>query len=490
LLEGIGRLFKGTEGGLLSKLQQLWKGRAAAKALSTDVIDAGRMAEKALPSADEIAKITVSALNTQKKLRTIESNLGRFTQNLQNIFGTLQRANPEVAAQYSDDVTRIVNKMEEARKNLVSNPAVAKVIVEEQMAVLSSLEAQVMSKIPAQFQMMGFPPITEAKNALNNAHSLLNEVADKVALTSKNIGDRTKFLNEYLQLYKKSPSFAKDEWLASPANAKYYDELMRSGRLEDIIQSLEGKARKIPFSTRMKGLTYTDILKRVGLGAGATVGAGALGASKMLSWFDSSMDAVESQTQNVENALAGLQNSTSGVGKDIVFAVNRALANLDKTTADASQMMSENMPDAVSIFARNMVSQHAVLAGALNQWDKVKDSSSNPQLAEQAYTQLEALTSYIETQIKNLGANVGVQVRAPTDEFSRSGNISQIQELLNIPVSGDLDQPTINALKSLENKLNSQAGSDEFAGYFYNPAINHVISYQDLFNAKRRLEKY
>jgi len=467
----------------LSKLQKLWKSRGASTALSTEVLEGGQAAakviEKALPSIDDIA---TSAMRTKQALRQVESQLNMFPRHIQSALNTAKRANPQMAAQYESVAAKMVEKISEANKLMASDPVAAKRILEEQMALLN--------QIP-DINIPGFNSIANAKNALGNAHGVLTELGDVYALTSKNIGNRTKFLNEYLSAYKKyGPDYARNKWLASPANAKYYDELMRSGRLEDIIQSLQGTARKIPFKQRLKGLTWTDVLTRLGLGAGAAAATSAAGVAKVFTWFDESSSDVGSKAQGLENSMMALENATSGDGKAIVQAANRSLANINRTSMQAMKMMENNMPDAVNVFVRSVGTEQATLAGALNQWDKVAASSSNPQLAQQAYGQLKAFADNIEAKLKKLGANVGVKVREPGDQFSEAANISQVQEALNLPPTGKIDVATVNALKQLESKLNQAAETNEFTGYFYNPALNHIISYQDLLNAKQRLEKY
>lgn len=439
-------------------------------------MDASKMAEKVLPTAVDFTR---SAQATKRAFDRVDNLWGQFNSDVQSVISVIKSTKPDIAAKYSDEINRVLSQLQEAQKVMRSDPVKARTIIEAQMPFINSIPS-----IP------GLGSIQSAKNSLLTIHHTLGELTDVYGLASKNIGKPAPFINEYLRLRSSYPDEAA-RWLTNPQNAKFFDELMKSGRARKIINELkQSGAESVPWATRLKGITYTDVLKRIGLGTAGAAGAGALGVSKVFSWLDSSTDDITAQTDGIENTLSSLQRNTSGTGRDIVAAVNKAMANLNTASKRATQMMSENMPDAVSNFTKDIVSQHAVLAGALNQWDRVIDSSSDPRLAEQARSQLGAFVGFIENQIKQLGANVGVQIRTPQDEFSRAGNISQIQDLLNLPVTGELDQATINALKSLENKLNSEAGSNEFAGYFYNPALNHVISYQDLLNAKRRLEKY
>lgn len=190
-----------------------------------------------------------------------------------------------------------------------------------------------------------------------------------------------------------------------------------------------------------------------------------------------------SGTGDLGSSIIALESKTHDEGRDIVIETAQALAKI--SDALKSVMSSGNTSELISTIG----AQQAILRKSLDKWQRVVSNSSDPILAQQAYSQLKSFVSSIESKLHSFSGTVTPK-GSTSDSLASEANISQVQEALNIPVTGKLDSATVYALRQMEAKLNKIAGSDEFTGYFYDPALNHIISYQDLLNARQRLQKY
>lgn len=64
----------------------------------------------------------------------------------------------------------------------------------------------------------------------------------------------------------------------------------------------------------------------------------------------------------------------------------------------------------------------------------------------------------------------------------------EIQGLLNLEETGNLDSKTIDNLKKLEMEYNMKAGTDLFTKLFFNNG--KVIQYEDLSKIRSIMQKY
>jgi hypothetical protein len=112
-----------------------------------------------------------------------------------------------------------------------------------------------------------------------------------------------------------------------------------------------------------------------------------------------------------------------------------------------------------------------------------------------AYGIGQKIKNYIETSAKNLsdlarqlGVNIDIS-RTPTITAPGKSEVSNIQQLLGITQTGQVDRNTISTLKQLENEFNTRAGTKEWTGTFVSPSGN-IANYDDIIKSFNIINQY
>lgn len=323
--------------------------------------------------------------------------------------------------------------------------------------------------------------------------SLFHTNKQVLGMTSRNLGNDTKFLQEYLAL-KRNPSAAGklELWVSNPSNFRKLEELHQSDRIFDIIN-----AGKLSRRQKLLGITPRDMAKRLGLGT-AAAGTGVIG---LYSWFSGSNNpaVVGHQAAQMGGSVQTLQSR--GDGGKILNDVKRSLGNIEKLVADVNPKLSTpEAPAATELYINEMSKELMVLIGAIRKWPTVVQNSNNPKLAQ---AQGQDLYRFVDTQIKglkSLAEQLGISIQMPgtapgiagltTQRSPDSDNLTKIQGFLRLNQTGRLDGATIQALRNLEYRFNKRARTSEFTGTFVVPEAGHVVSYDDLIKAYKIIQKY
>lgn len=483
----ISKLFSKVGPELVGGLKNVWHSRqankAAAEAAFKNIDDLSKIGGKFSYELSNLADNAAHELMSAKS--KISSLISKFPAELSGTKAYIQKL---------DQIDLIIKKNPEEAAKLI-NDMIGEIHKTDVNALISALESS--GKISGEFQKVNTSSmITKYVDDVLQSLNTSKFQANKAAQLAKEIGatrfggSDIDFVNQYLKHYKRSESIDAQKWFANPHNIDRLDKLKSSGRVEKILSELEGKATKLPMSVRLEGLTYGDVATRLGIGAAAVGAASVPAVTGVFDWFESAKNAVSADVSELEATLSQLHSKTSGRGKDILSAVNNAMRNIGIESINVKNNMEKDVPNAINTFVEGIARQHETISGAIDNWSTVVQSSSDKQLAQKAGQLLEAFARLIEGKFKELGASVGVTPKVKSEELVENANIMQIQQALRLPVSGELDDNTVSALKDIENKMNMHAGTTEFTGMLYNPAKNHIIQYKDLLEINRRLSKY
>ena len=340
-------------------------------------------------------------------------------------------------------------------------------------------------------QLRTVPGVLEWKMGIDGVFRKNRQV---LKLTSKNLGSDTKFLQEFLSL-KRNPAAAKklELWSANPHNFNKLEKLMHKDKIFDIIT--KGK-----MTTRQKlmGVTLGDTAKRLGIGTAAVATAG--GAIGVYSWFDDN-DPKETATQaeDIVTNLRGLK--VHGYGKTILTRILTTIEGIGRLSSKTNGGLSSNPVKASEEYVDGASRGLQQLHEHMQQWEIVVQSSSDQDKAREIGSQLNGLINKMATSLESAGTMVGIGATGAGagvagKTMTKSNNISKIQGFLRsnfnagIRQTGELDRDTVQALRVLEQNFNRKSGDTRFTGLFVVPEANHVINYDDLVEAYRRITKY
>lgn len=480
-------MFAGAGRNTVSKLKDIWKARQQAKSVAEEAFkhidDATRVGHTLGRQVDALSNRAIASLDRAKgQLTSFISQFPEEAAPVRNLIAKLDEAerlarlNPDQAIAVVDDVLKTIRdtNVDAFVANLVESGKIPKGMASRFRIELGRGIEEVATSV------------STSKSSLDNAARLVREIG-AARSTKGNAG----FIEEYLR-YSKSPhSPEAQRWLANPANVDRMLKLRESGRAAKIISELERSGRvSVPVMTKLKGVTYTDLAKRMGLGGAVGLGAGGLGVAKLYDWMGDVGDFSLSGPP-IETTMSNLQQKTSGPGASVVQEANRALGVINQSALRSKQMMDRDPQTAIANMTREFGQQHMRLLQVLNNWDKVTANTTDPEAAEQAQDQLAGFVNNIGAKLKQLGVTVNVPIKRESDPLEDYANISQIQRYFGVRPTGKMDPSTASKLRALEAKLNEKArdmgANRDFSGFFYNPTVGHVIPYPDLLESIKRL---
>lgn len=481
MAKGVAKFFSKSNPGILRKMKDLYKARSATTQVSKETADA---ALKTIDDATQIAGQVSNQItqNLNFGLRSISKTRGA----LHTIIGDLPSGMGDNVIQYLDEIADVAPK----------DPQRAVAMLDDLINTVSKNAKSFSAGIddPAVATNIG-TKVNESIFALNSARQSFINAAKQHHLTGQAVSTATsdiKFVDEYLRHSSRTNSKESMYFLANPKNLARMDKIKESPRAEKIItELLRKKKTKLPMSVKMKGLTYTDMAKRMGIGGAVGAGGAAYGVSSLFDWMSDAAGSVFGGS--AEESLAALATTTQGSGAGVVKEARVLVSKINQTSAAASQMMSRNPQMAIPQLANAYGQYQAQLKNVIGKWRAVEANTENPEAAKQAKRQLIALAGDLGNRLRDLSSKVGVNIGRPRDPLEEYANIIQIQTYFGLPISGKVDQQTAAKLLGLERKLNQKAqeagAKQDFTGYFYNPSVKHVISYADLLEATKRLSK-
>lgn len=464
-------------------------------------------AEETAKIMNDLTRVRELASNASKYmnevLQTGNSKLGRAVQSLNSSMKHNEAELQRILRSINQKESLAPDKQIEGVQNVLSG-------LKEQRAVLSETLAQQKRQLAALSDMMqksitpgqekaaldvftqnsdlaSITGVLEWQQNLNEAFRVNRQVINSA---SRHLGNDTKFLQEYLSM-KRNPEAARklEMWVANPKNSQKLQSLMNKDRIADIVGRGKMTARE-----RLVGLTPLEQATSLGIGAAAL--GGAAKALDVFDWFDSNDPGqLFDDSSGLRADLNALE--TVGYGKTLVAKVDMSLGRISALTAGANAGLGQDPTKAATKFTQDFTKELDTLERYMGQWQAVVDSSNDPDKAEAIGEKIQNLIKNGAEGLKELGGRVGFSGGSGM-AGSRMGdsNLTKIQSLLsnqlgiNVAPTGELDQMTVNGLRSLEQKFNAQAQTNEFTGAFVLPEVNYVISYGDLMEAFNRIRKY
>jgi hypothetical protein len=335
-------------------------------------------------------------------------------------------------------------------------------------------------------------------NALKEADVILKQ-------TSKNIGNKPRFLDEYLKLKNTNPDLFK-YWSANPKNNKALQSLKNMDNEKILRYINESKLSKIPLIDKARGLTFGDKMKNAGIGYSALAAASAAGIYGIYEWFDGNDPSqVASRSSAINSGLGRV--GAKGSGSSVIDSVRNSMTNINGLTSKVDSGLVNNPEKASQDYIRGMGKELDSLNNALNNWDVVMEGAEDKEEAAAMKTAIVNMASEINKSLVSLGKHLGKHVpdkgvagtgakkNIPSFTPTINQNITKIQGVLEttfpgVKQTGELDRQTILALKQLEQSFNAKAGTSKFTGLFVAPETGYVIKFDHLIEAMDRIKKY
>ena len=334
-----------------------------------------------------------------------------------------------------------------------------------------------------------------ARSNINIKNQILNSTS-RFINSSKN-----KFFKEYAtEVY---PGIKRGDkislmWMANPQNRTRLAELSRSKKFIDKMLELEhGKE----FKESLRGLTKAQIARKLKITGAA--GAALAGAVAFMTWFDEEGDEIAQTSSKISGDINSF--IPSGLGAVIVNDTRSAIEKINSATKELKTSLSNNPEKSAPEYVKTIIQQKAILDKNLERWDVVVRSADNKEAASAFGQSLSEYSKYLETQLNDVGKLIGSAEKPgrtvkPT-EIAKStlsrDRVKAVQNYLSerfpmVGPTGNLDKPTVRALKVLEKEYDRYGNTDRFSSghLLVRPNEGHIIDVTDLKNLDERMKKY
>jgi len=331
-----------------------------------------------------------------------------------------------------------------------------------------------------------------------------NQIFESV---SRNIRNDRKFFNEYIkEIYPhlnrdtKMGIYAKN-WMANPENARKLMELQVNKKyMAKLLDLTHGKE----FRESLAGLTSGQIARKLKIAGVA--GAGLAGAIAFMTWFDDESEEIVKQTSSVDASLSSFR--ATGLGAVIVKETREALRKINQSTGNTEISLGTSPEKGGPDYIKTLVEQKAILDKNLGRWSVVVRSTDNKNAAIEAGEALKQYSANLERQLGDVGRLTGSTERpGRTVEPSVAGDIRRepvsreriksVQNWLSsrfpmVGPTGNLDRPTVRALKMLEREYDRLGTTDRFSSgrLLVRPNEGHLIEVGDLSELDKRMRDY
>lgn len=508
-MQGAGRAFKGLGDDAAKALKNWWKGGPDIEKILElkplrDIPDEVHKAKLyASELADEVTKkMDVAAEGIRREVgrreslvRDISTKVDMSTRKLNTMIETSrnptkwypgleeniknQKEYLEVLVTRQADIAADLKILQNIDKGIATNP----------QGVVSQLER-------APELMSRFTSLGRWQQAAAKQMTTKNQILKS---TSRYIGSDRKFVKEYLKEIAKLPegNLYKMTWLANPQNQVKLLRLQTNKRYMKKLLDI-GKGG-VAARESLKGLSASQIAKKLGVAGGVTVGAIAF-----YSWFDDNGDEIVEQAQDINTMLGTIR--TTGAGTVIVKDVKNAIEKIQKAKAKAETGLGTNPAKAAPEFIKEFTEAQQTIDNALYRWDAVVQTSNNPDEAKRVGEALRQYSANTTGTLEELNKSIvtkpqptapGLAGEKPVHAPVSKENILRIQRYLqetnpSVGASGELDRPTVRALKQLEREYDRLGEVSTFSEkhLLVNREIGHVISIEDLKDIESMMEKY
>jgi len=362
------------------------------------------------------------------------------------------------------------------------------------------------------------PELSEWRATLEHAISVNKDLLN---LRSPNLSNDVGFVQEYMNL-KTTPGLGKhfEMWQEVPDNMSKLIEMEHSGTFQKILSS--GEIR-MPVKALFSEGNVKTALQRAGTIAGiGTAGTAALwyggkGMFSVYEWFTSHYPL--NVNNMIETSLEPLLKNlkVSGEGQSIVQQMLQFLSNYTSLEDSALNALKTDHTKVAGVLS-NMMRELNAMIGITEQWNTVIQNAGDKQLAQQAGAKI---SMFIDSQLSSLNAlanRLGTTTiedaeqgkpapRIETNEYEElpapakdgaisstaaqeNDNLSKIQNLLDLPNTGILDNKTVRAIRELEQEFNIKSKDSKWIGKFISPKGDYAIDYNQLLEALNRIRKY
>jgi hypothetical protein len=350
-----------------------------------------------------------------------------------------------------------------------------------------------------------FPSLLEWQQVMRKNMPIKNQIFESV---SRNINNNRKFIHEYVtEVYPYLDetggigAYAKN-WVANPTNARRLLELQVSKKFRGPLAALlrgEKGARE-----SLEGLTRLQLAKKLKIVGVA--GAGLVGAVAFMSWFDKEGEEIEEQTTDAVSKINSFRSS--GLGAVIVQETKKALETINKAKRTTEVDLGNKPEKAAPMYIRTLIEQKAILDKNLARWEIVVKSADDPDTAREVGDALGVYSKTLEKQLGDVG-KLTESTRRPgrTVEPGIAGDIRRaplsrdriksVQNYLSakfptVGPTGNLDRPTVRALKILEREYDRLGRTDRFSSgrLLVRPNERHLIELGDLKQLDERMKRY
>lgn len=339
-----------------------------------------------------------------------------------------------------------------------------------------------------------------------SATSDINKKNKVLKSTSRYIkSSNRKFFNEYArEVYPgiKGGDEASALWMANPQNRSRLASLSRNKKFMDAVTELHyGKE----YRESLTGLTKSQLSRKLKIVGAA--GVGLTGAVAFMSWFDDESSEVIRQTAKT-TADIGTLDST-GLGAVILQDTRKALKTINEATSKTEIDFGKEPERAGPEYIKTLVQQKAILDKNLASWDTVVKSSNDQGAAIAAGESLKSYSKDLESKLNDVMKLAKIPERpGRTPEPGIAGSISggkatrehikSVQDYLSskfptVGPTGNLDRPTIRALKSLEREYDRLGNTDRYSiggGLLVRPDTGHLIELKDLKQIDEIMKQY
>lgn len=313
----------------------------------------------------------------------------------------------------------------------------------------------------------------EISSLIPETRGLLRELKKISGNASKNIGNDSAFIREYIKK-KGGPEKEFMEWLANPINAKKAESLQSNS---DSVAKIFAEG-KIPLLRNLIGVTGSDVAKKAGIASAA-----GLAGITALTVFAEGDEKTDQQFDRIVSEQQSLTVIESNEIKSFVAEAVKKIEQMQKTMDDINEDMSNNPGEAMQKHVPELIRQHDEMNEILSQWEGMSEKVINRENFVSMGKSLARYNLIVGQTLAKIGASVGAvpeNFGITTPRKIDPNELKKVQEYMNLPQTGTLDESTVIALKKVEQHLNKKTGRDIFTGLLVDVDKNHVLPVSEL----------